>query len=55
MSTTAVNEAINAVKVAFEVAEKSMERTMDSVENLTRFDCEVKLMTVDGRDVYVIG
>lgn len=54
MSTTA-NETINAVKVAFEIAEKSMERTMDSIENLTRFEQKVRVMTVDGRDVYVIG
>lgn len=53
MKTTA-NEAIKAVKVAFEVAEKSMQRCMDAA-TVTRFDQKVRVMTVDGRDVYVIG
>lgn len=54
MSTTA-NETINAMKAAFKVAEESMKRSMGSVENVTRFEQRVRRMTVDGRDVYVIG
>ena len=54
MSTTAVNEAMASIEVAMNVARSSMERTMDSIANVTKFEKEVKVMTVDGRDAYVV-
>ena len=54
MSTTAVKEVMSSIETAFDIAKSSMERTMDSVANVTKFEKEVKVMTVDGRDAYVV-